>query len=431
MNIATWIKNTFSPKARLSDYIQQKILEIYGGASTSSGVSVNSDTAMRLITVHSCVKVLSETVKQLPLHMMERAGKLKNKAEDFYLYELLHDQPNTWMTAPEFWGMAEAHIAMRGNFYAYKAQLPGRPIRSLIPLKAGAVQEVKQHADYSLTYRIATNDESVAGAAYDDGLITGTTGSVVKEFSQDKIMHLRGLTLNGITGVNPIQYARETMGLGLAGERFLARFFGKGMHPGVIFKHPKPLNAPAHANLKANLKAKYEGLGESWEMMLVDEDMNVEFPPIKLVDAQFLELMKLTEAQVCGLFRVPLMLIQSGDKAPTYASAEQFMLSFVVHSLMPILVNIEKAIRRDLLTPEEKKRDYAKFAVGGLLRGDFKARMEGYQIGVNSEIFSPNECRDWEDLNPYEGGDEYRTRTSTVKEEDSKEEKGNEPKVQE
>ncbi len=408
------IVSRIRPQARINEYTENLIKEIYGGHSTSSGISVNSDTAMRLITVQNCVRVRAFTIGHLPCHIMEKIGNLRNKAETFYLYDLLHDQPNSWMTSSEFWGMCEAHICLRGNFYVYKAQLEGRPIRELIPLKSGAVQEVIQNPDYSLTYKIAVNDERTIRAAYDDGYLS-STGAQIKEFPQRKIMHIRGLTLNGIVGMNPIQYARETAGLGLAGEKFLARFFGKGMHPGVIFKHKLPLSSPAHANLKENLRKKYEGLGESWEMMLIDEDMSVEFPTIKLVDAQYLEEMKMNEAQICGLFRVPLMLVQSGDKTPTYASAEQFFLNFSITGIVPDCVNYEKAIRRDLLTDDEKKRYYAKFNIDGLLRGDFKSRMEALGIAIDKEIMNPNEVREIIDMNPYVGGDEYRTRTSTVK----------------
>lgn len=399
------------PNARVSDYIEQKILEIYGGDTTSSGVAVNSDNAMRLMTVQNCVRVRAFTISQLPLHVMERVGKNKNFAEDYYLYELLHDQPNSWQTSSEFWGMAEAHISLRGNFYAYKAIGTDERVRELLPIPPDMVQKVTQNPDYSLDYEIR----------FPDGTI--------KHLNNRQVMHLRGLVLNGYMGVNPIEQAREGMGLGKAGEKFLAGYFGKGMHPGVIFKHPLSLSAPAHANLKNSLKEKYEGLGKAWEMMLVDENMTVEFPPIKLVDAQFLELMKMTEAQICGLFRVPLMLIQSGDKTPTYASAEQFMLSYSIYGVTPDVVNYEKAIRRDLIPEDDRKRYYAKFEVRALLRSSFKEQMESFATAIDKEIMNPNECRDLLDLNPYEGGDEYRTRTSTVKE--SKGEEGNEPKVQE
>ena len=131
------------------------------------------------------------------------------------------------------------------------------------------------------------------------------------------------------------------------------------------------------------------------------------------------------EAQICGLFRVPLMLIQSGDKTPTYASAEQFFLNYSIVGVTPDCVNYEKVIWRDLLTIDERKKYYAKFSVDALLRGDFETRMKGYQTGINCEMLSPNDCREKEDMNPYEGGDEYRSRTSTIKESDKIPDKSN------
>uniref|UniRef100_A0A6H1ZD09 Putative portal protein n=1 Tax=viral metagenome TaxID=1070528 RepID=A0A6H1ZD09_9ZZZZ len=384
----------------------------YGGLTpTQAGVSIDSNTAMQLMTVHNCVKVLSQSIAQLPLHLMAQNGDMKEKATEHYLYRLLHDQPNSWMTASEFWGMAVAHISLRGNFYAYKMGIPGRPIIELIPIKAEAVQEVIQETDYSLSYKILVPTQK-SSSAYGEG---APVGGEFKIIPGNKIMHLRGLVLNGFTGINPIQYARESIGQGMASEQFVSRFFGKGMHPGAVFKHPLSLSAPAHKNLKENLQKKYEGLGKSWEFMLIDEAMEVTFPDIKLVDSQFLEIGKFNQAQICGMFRVPLMLVQSGDKAPTYRSAEQFMLAFVTHALTPIVVNIEQAIKRDLLTEPEKKKYYPKFAMAGLLRGDMKSRFDAYAIAIDKEIYNPNEARAMEDMNPYIGGEIYRTRTSTTK----------------
>lgn len=371
--------------------------KFYGATPSSSGVFVNADNAFRLITVQNCVRVRAATMGQLPLHLKMRNGRLTQNAYDHSLYSLLHDQPNGWMSAAEFWAMAEAFICLRGNFYAYKMGVDGKPVQQLIPMTSNQVQKVEQLDDKSLVYHVKMKD------------------GVTQPIPGRKMLHLRGLTLDGITGVNPIEYARETIGLGLASKEFLARYFGKGMHPGAIIKHPQALNTQAFENRRKALKERYEGLGKSHEFMLLDEAMDIQFPEIKLVDAQYIEQMKLTEAQICGLYRVPLMLVQAGDKAPTYASAEQFMLAFSIYGVAPDCRNYEQAVRRDLLTNEEKKKYFAKFNINALLRGDFKTRMEGYQIGINCEMMSPNEARELEDMNPYDGGDEYRTRTSTVK----------------
>jgi len=377
--------------------LEKLILQGGWGADTSAGISVSPETAMRLITVQNCVRVRAFTIAQLPCHLMERIGDKKQKAENFYLYEKLLYQPNSWMTSFEFWGMAEAHMSVHGNFVAYKAMY-GDEIRELLPIPSTMLQNITQNVDYSIDYEIL----------FPNGDIKHLNGS--------QVLHLKGLTLNGFSGVNPTHYARETMGIGLASEKFLGRYFGKGMHPGAVIEHPLALNDISYKNLREDLKKKYEGLGRSHEFMLIDEGMKIQFPQTKLIDVQFLEQMKLNEAQICGLYRVPLMLIQSGDKTPTYASAEQFMLNYSVIGVTPDCVNYEMAIRRDLLMSAQRKRYYAKFNVDALLRGDFKTRMEGYQIGVNTEILNPNECRGYMDLNPYDGGNEYRTRTSTMKE---------------
>ena len=364
---------------------------------TESGMSVNSDTAMRLITVQNCVRMRATTLSRLPCHVMMREGKSRYQATDFYLYEKLHDQPNSWMTSPEFWAMAEAHVCLRGNFYAYKQGIDGRPIQQLIPLKTDAMQKVEQLDDYTLVYHLRMKD--------------GT----VNPLPGDKIFHLRNLTLDGITGANPIEYARETIGRGLASEQFVSRFFGKGLHPGAVIKHPLPLNNQAFKNRREELKARWEGLGKSHDFMLLDEAMDITWPEIKLVDAQFIEQMKLSDAQIAGLFRVPLMLVNEESKSPTYASSEQFLLFYKTFS---IDVHVyEAAIRRDLLTPSEKKQYYAKFNFGGLVRGDLKSRYEAYAVGIDKEWLSPNEVRELEDMNPRpdNDGDTYRTRTSTVR----------------
>lgn len=388
-----------SVSAMNSYELSRLIGEHFGGGTTASGVAVSSESAMRLITVHNCVNRRATTIERIPCHIMEQKGRNKNKAEDFYLYEKLLHQPNSWMTAPEFWGMAEAHVCLRGNFYAYKLGLPGRPILELVPLGPDAVQEVVQNPDYTLTYKVRMQEKP---GVY-----------VVKDIPQEKIFHIRGLTLNGITGLNPIEHARETVGLGMASDRFLGNYFGKGLHPSAVIKHPLKLDTPTHGNLRAALKEKYAGLANQLDFMLLDEGMDISFPQIKLVDAQYLELLNANRLDICGMFRVPPMLVSAEDKTPTYASAEQFMLFYQMLSVD--VVRYESAIRRDLLAPEERKRFYAKFGINALLRGDFKTRMEGYQIGINCEMYAPNEARELEDMNPYDGGDEHRTRTSTVR----------------
>ena len=373
-----------------------------GGSGTASGTTVSNDSAMRQATVYSCVNILSRVIGMLPCHMMERVGKNREVANDFHLYDLLHDMPNEWMTASEFWGMAMNHLSLRGNFFALKVKTTMGKVVELIPFGPDIVQNVEQNTNYTLTYK----------CTLPDGTQLDIPGS--------EMMHIKGMTMNGYLGMNPIEYIRESVGLGLATEEFGARYFGNGTHPSMIVEHPGKLSDAAHKNLKESLGEAYSGLGKSHRLMLLEEGMKTQAITISPEDSQFLDTRRYQKDEIVDIFfGLPLTVMNSGSNTPTYASAEQFSIGFIVYALMPWIVTLEKSVYRDLLTPEQRKKYYAKFQVASLQRGSFKDQMDGFQTAINTEIFSPNEVREMMDFNGYPGGDEFRTRTSSMKQENT------------
>lgn len=388
--------NGLRPKAMNSEGLLRMI---YGGNTTSTGIAVNTDSAMRAMAVHSCVSIKANSIGQLPCHLMKKKGREKTQATEHPLYRILHDQPNSWMTAPEFWGMASACLDLKGNFFALKSGLPGRPIKELIPLAIGSVEEVIQAPDYGLFYKVRRPAKSGESETIDT--IPG-----------DRIIHLRGLTLNGFMGLNPIAYARESIGLALATEKHGAKLFGHGTMIGGVLKMAGAFADRTKAKkFVDDFNETYSSVENAHKTALLEQGVTWEKMAMTSVDSQFLEARNFQKKEIVDLFfGIPLGMMTDAGKSPTFASAEQFALAYVIYALTPRLVNIEKAIYRDLLTEEEKKTLYAKFSVGGLLRGDMKSRFEAYAVGIEEEILNPNEVRDLEDLNPYEGGDEYRTR---------------------
>ena len=358
----------------------------YYGADLLSNLPLTSESAMRQMTVNNCVRVLYNCISQMPCQLMKEVDDTKNKATSHYLYKIIGKHPNSWMTAPQFYGMAIVHICLRGNFYAYKARV-GNRINALLPLYPDRVQ-VKQNDDWSLTYKV-------------------TSSKGQKDYTQADILHLRGLSLDGITGINPIEYARQCVYNGQSSETFIGNYFGKGMHPGAILTHPLRLAPQDHANMLAAYKIKYAGLNNAQDVMLVDDGMTIAFPPIKLVDQQFIEQQRFTESQIAGMYGVPLILIQAGSTPATFASSAQFKQSFVDFTIAPIAVNFESSIDRDLLTDAEQDTYYSKFNLGSLLRGNMAERFAAYAVGITNTFMSPNEARAFEDWNKREGGDTY------------------------
>ena len=135
------------------------------------------------------------------------------------------------------------------------------------------------------------------------------------------------------------------------------------------------------------------------------------FTPISMPnnEAQFLETRKFQVAEICRIYRVPPHLVGDLEHA-TFSNIEHQGISFAVHTIRPWLVRIEQSINRALFSDSEKGRFYVQFNIDGLMRGDYKSRMEGYAIARQNGWMSANDIRELENLNPLseeEGGNAY------------------------
>lgn len=403
------------PKAMTSQELEKLLVTGYGGGQTSTGISVSTDSAMRAMSVHTCVKAKSNGIKMMPCHLMRRDGKNVEKATDHPVYRLLHDQPNSWMTPSEFWGMASACLDLRGNFYALKTGLPGRPVKELIPLAMGSVEEVIQTPNYGLFYKVIRPTQDSNGTIG----IGQSNGGQVDIIPGNRIMHLRGLTLDGFTGLNPIAYARESIGLELATEKHGAKLFSHGTNIGGVLTMPEGQyfkDRDKAREFMDEFNQNYSSVENAHKAALLENGVTWTKMGMTSIDSQFLEARRFQHRQIVDLFfSIPLSIMTSEDKTATFASSEQFSIAYVIYALMPYIINIEQAVYRDLLSEEEKKTYYAKFEPKALLRGSFREQMEGFQIGVNTEIFCPNDVLEMLDMNGYPGGEIYRTRTSSIK----------------
>ncbi|MDH4319941.1 MAG: phage portal protein [Desulfobulbaceae bacterium] len=378
----------FAPRAQsiTSSRELERLLISHFGVAAASGASVNTDSAMRVAAVYTCLLILAQSVGQLPCQLMVADGSNRNKATDHRLYALLHDQPNEWMTAYEFWSMNMLHLASRGNGYNYKVMVRDE-VRELIPFHPDSVLKVEQDEQYRLYYTVRKKD--------------GTEVVIPQKY----IMHLRGLVSNGYMGMNPIEAMRESIGTAITMDRMAGKTYANSARPSGVLEHPQKLSDPAAKRLRDSFDENYASAENAGKTLVLEEGMKWTSVSMSMADAQFLENRKFSRSEIGGIFRIPAHLMNDLEKA-TFSNVEHLDIGFVKHTLNPWLVNIEQAVKRDLLTPDEKKTHYLKFNVNGLLRGDFKSRMEGYARGINFGIFLRNECREWEDLNPYDGGDE-------------------------
>lgn len=358
--------------------------------------SITPNRAMQCAVVFACVRVLSESLAQLPLHLYRRKPGGKERVTDHPLVPLLHDGPNRWQTSMEFREYLMASLLLRGNGYAWIGWADSgarRYAKELTALEPDRVQ-VKREDDWSLTYKI-----------YDRGQWEPTPAG--------NILHVRGLSLDGVSGVSPITYARNAIGLALATESHGRGVFKHGARPGGILKTPNKLGETAYNRLKESWEAEHGGEKQGGTAIL-EEGLEYQAISMNAQDAQYLETRKYQRSEIAGLYRVPLHMINDLERA-TFSNVEHLSLEFVKFSLLPWLVRWEQALMRCVFSPEQRAAGiFPEFQVAGLERGDIGSRYKSYQIGILGGFLTRNEARAFENLNPIEGADELLQPTNMI-----------------
>lgn len=357
-----------------------------GGTEAASGVSVTEDTALNFTAVYTCVRILAETVASLPLPVYRRlSGGGKERAIDHPLYVLLHDQPNPEQTSFELREMLMSHLALRGNAYAEIERDGAGRVSALWPLLAWKMKIRRLPGTHQLQYeyQLENGDQAL--------------------LRPDQVLHLRGLSPDGIIGYSPIRIAREAVGLGLAAEEYGARFFSNQATPSGVLEHPGELSEEAKENLQKSWEKLHQGLSKSHRIAILEEGMKLHTIGIAPEDAQFLETRRFQLEEIARIYRIPPHMVGDLEKA-SYSNIEHQAIEFVVHCIRPWLVRWEQAMKRSLFLPQERGIYFAEFLVDGLLRGDIKSRYEAYSIGRQWGWLSADDVRELENQNPLSGG---------------------------
>ena len=380
------------------------------GAVTASGMTVTPDRAMRVAAVYACVRVRCGVVANMPLHIKRRLDdKTREDAIDHSAWRLLRRKPNRWQTPAQFKRMLQAQLILRGNAYAMIVRSRGEAME-LIPLHPDRV-ECKQNDDLSLEYTYTRKD-----------------GRKVK-LAQKEVFHLVGLTLDGVHGVSAITYARETIGLSLAQEEHGATVFKNGARVSVVLKHPNKLGKEGLEFLRASLN-EYRSGGESeGKALILEEGMDTAPLAMTAEDAQWIESRKFSRSDIAMFLGVPPHMIGDTEKNTSWGTGiESQTQGFITFSAEDDLTIWEETINRDLIGDDDATV-YARFNRAALVRGDIKARWEAYVKALQWGVYSPDEVRALEDMNPRADGQggQFYDPPNTAGNSDPKKDDGDEP----
>lgn len=351
----------------------------------ANAVKVNNTNAMTLGAVYSCIYVLSSSLAQLPMHVMRKQGDNIEPATDHPAYWLLHDEPNVWQTSYKWRETKQMHVLGWGNGYTQVVRSNRGELRELVMRRPWETELVKRSSHR--WFYSALNDEGRALAIPPEDMI-----------------HVRALGSNGKTGISLIRQHAETIGLGLAAQRYGKDFFDGGGRPTGLVSVKDGLNKDSWERLKSVWSQATAKLRQSEnKTLMLPADLDYKSITIAPEDAQFLETRKLNRSEVAGIFNVPAHMINDLEQA-TFSNISEQAIQFVRHTMMPWIVNWEQEINRRVFTRAERAAGYyVKFNLAGLLRGTAKERAEFYHYAITDGWMDRNEVRAFEDLNPRDG----------------------------
>jgi len=363
----------------------------WSGATASSsdlwGRDSYSGDPMRIGSALRCVEILSSGVAGCPIRVTKRDGD----HSEVHIPALEQLTDGGVSTPFETWETAVAHAATRGNAFIRKVRTRDGRLTSVVPIHPDRVT-------------VKVEDGNVVGLPWVKRFIID--GNPEKSLTTREIMHVPGLSMDGVLGISRIENLRRTFEGAAAAEDVAARMFEDGLMASGFLHTDAALNEEKSQILRARWRAK-TGLSNAGDIMILDNGAKYEQLTMSPADAQFLEQRKFSTTDIARIFGLPGWIINDQEKSTSWGSGmEQQFISFVVLALKPYFHRFEQRITREICDPKTEK---AEFAIEGLLRGDSKSRAAFYASGIQHGWMVPNEPRELEDMPPVEWGNEpYR-----------------------
>jgi HK97 family phage portal protein len=361
------------------------------GYANEAASNVTFDSAMQLSAVWACVKLIAETVSSLPLTIYKTTDTGRKIAVNHPLTQLFNGKVNRYQTKIEFFETVILNLILHGNAYCQIQRVGGRII-GLLPLMS-AQMEVTLLRDGSVVYEY-----------------TQDTG--INVFSEKTIWHLK-LMGNGIIGMSPMDYQRNTLGIAQAAEGAVTKIYRNGGKPSGVLSLDKFLTD----DQRQIIRDKFATLTMSNDDRLMILEGGIKFDAVSLSpqDIELLESRKFQISEIARWYGVPSVMINDTSGTVWGSGIEQIVAGFYKITLRPLIEKVEASILANLMDVTEAIRHEAEFDFNSLTRSDMKTRFDSYRIGIYGGFLKPNEARRMEGMEDADGGDELIVQGANVR----------------
>lgn len=353
------------------------------GYASQPAKPVTWDTAMQVSAFWACARLISETIASLPLVFYRVDGTTRTADITHPLAFLFRNKPNRYQTRVEFFETLLLNLCTWGNAYARITRDAAGEVTGLLPIMSSQVVP-RLMADGAMVYEYYRDDGVVA-------------------LAESSVWHLK-LFGNGVVGLSPLGYARNSVGIAQAGEDRVGAIFRNGAKPSGVLMVDSALTPEQRATIRQSFADLAEGNTDS--LIVLDKFMKYEAVSMSPQDIELLESRRFQMEDIARFMGVPSVLINDTSGSTTWGSGvQQLIEGFYKLNLRPYLERIEASILCNLMRPEERARYEVEFDFDALLRMDAKSRHETYDKAIQTGQLTPNEARALEGRGPLPGGD--------------------------
>ena len=353
------------------------------GRTSGSGVSVDKNTAITFTAVWSAVRLLSESISILPVNVYERQPNGdKTLASKNAVYNLVHNEPNYYMSSVAFFEKIMMDLCLSGNSYVQIVRNGGGTPQELLPLNAQDINVKINNGQ--IFYHNRSSD------------------IVLDDYD---VLHFKGVSQDGIMGLSPITQNANAIGWGIALEEYGSKYFTNSAKLSGVLETDRALSEQAIERLKNSFSNTYNQLQNAQSTAILEEGLSFKPITISPEQSQFLASRVFSITEVARMFNIPTFMLQEHSKS-SFNNIESLSQSYVTYTLMPYIRRMESEMNRKLFKKNEKGKLFVEWNVNGLLRGNIKDRTDAYKTGINNGYLTINEIRRKENLNSVADGDE-------------------------
>lgn len=377
MGLFDFFKKAEKREVSYEAYTPKSLSHYMGIGDTVNSTPITEKSSLQLSAVWACVNRLSQSLASVPVN-----AYLKQKNGDSIIsdsnFQQILKHPNKFINRYDFISFIVFSRSLHGNGYAFIDRDGNGFALNLMPLHPKRV-DVKVELG-EVVYYIDNNKTPVLA---------------------EDMLHFKGLSSDGVTGLSTIQYQKQVLSLAHANQQEQKNFYENGSSLDGVIEMEGKANTETIANTRTVWKAAYSG-NSKFRTAILDNGAKYKQIGVKPADAQYLESKSFSTEEIARMFGVPLHLIGYLHQNSTNNNIEHQGIDYVTHTILPIAVSMEQEFEAKLGI---RKNEYCKFSLNALMRGDNASRAAFYEVMCKIQAMTPNEVRAFEEMNRIEGGD--------------------------